>query len=67
MLEEPTDSGGEYRVGLIGTESPSSEFSATGEKMLALSGGQAQYSFALEWKEGDWIVLRGAVESLEGR
>lgn len=65
FAQGPDGSNGEYRVGLMVRESPSTEFSNDGKEMLTLSGGRAQYSFALHWSDEGWKVLRGAFESLE--
>jgi len=52
----PDDDWEHFRVGVDGVESPSVEYSRSGEVLRTIAGGEVTYNFALLPTESGWVV-----------
>lgn len=65
IVLEPDAEDDAFRVGLIGEEAPSHEYSSSGALLGSIPGGRAQYNFALSENNGRWQILEGSAEVTE--
>lgn len=65
IVLEPDAEDDAFRVGLIGEEAPSQEYSSAGSLLESIPGGSTQYNFALQNDDGRWRVVGGSLQEEE--